>query len=390
MTWRIDSPPRTLEATHGRRADPQPLRDITEHDATTIAAIYNESIASGSATTDQEPKNAEEIREWIRGFSKRETILLLEQGSEPVGWGVIKRYSDRSGYRFTCETSVYLRHQYLGQGYGTYIKRALISRCRKYGYHHLVVKILAENKRALEYNRRLGYEMVGIQKEVAYKDGRWQDVAILQLVLEKVPPEIPERYAEVRGARLSHAPPRRPRHAGRVELLFEGRQVGLDDLAQRLAHPGEPLLRQLEACDGGSASDRRSTGWCRSAPPAGGAGSTVSAARPLRPIWGLPPSSTLRSASRFSSSRAVSPRAASAVERRSAAWMRSRRSLVSWIVARAAREGALGLAELAQETGQLGRRDPFEGHLTARQGHDLEGPALRRARSPPRRPAWPF
>lgn len=167
------------------------FRDATPDDAAVIAEIYNESIAAGGASMDENPKSAGDIRRQLAGFGRRETILLLEAGGEVLGWGIIKKYSDRSGYRFCCETAVYLRHRHAGRGHGTRIKLALIERCRRYGYHHLVAKILAGNVASIEYNRKLGYELVGTQRQIGFVDGRWQDVVILQLVLEDVPPGDP-------------------------------------------------------------------------------------------------------------------------------------------------------------------------------------------------------
>ena len=167
------------------------LRDATPQDAPVITEIYNQSVRAGDATMDREPKTARQMRRMIAGFGPRETILMLEQGDAVLGWGIIKRYSDRSGYRFTCETSVYLWRDRVGAGHGSRIKRALIERCRQYGYHHLVAKIFAQNAASIEYNRKFGYELVGIQREVGHCNGRWQDIAILQLVLGDVAPREP-------------------------------------------------------------------------------------------------------------------------------------------------------------------------------------------------------
>lgn len=168
------------------------LRDAIASDTKSIADIYNESIMAGDATMDSEAKTEADIQGWMDKFSDRETILVLEELHDPpaaspvVGWGIIKRYSDRYGYRFCCETAVYLRRSHIGRGYGTRIKNALIERCKVYGYHHLVAKIFAENEASIQYNLRLGYEMVGIQRQIGWRDGRWLDVAILQLILDDV------------------------------------------------------------------------------------------------------------------------------------------------------------------------------------------------------------
>ena len=184
------------------RAQAEPrLRDARERDADAIAEIYNESVRAGDATMDDVEKTPDDIRSQLAGFSKRETILVLEDpptGTDPenstgriVGWGIIKRYSDRLGYRFCCETAVYLRRDQVGRGLGTRMKKALVERCKLYGYHHLVAKIFADNEASIAYNLRLGYEKVGVQREIGWKNGTWKDVVILQLILDDVRPSAP-------------------------------------------------------------------------------------------------------------------------------------------------------------------------------------------------------
>lgn len=170
------------------------IRDCNFEDAKEIAEIYNEAVRFGGATMDDEEKSDEYFRKMIQNFNKRETFLILESTEEVIGWGIIKRYSDRFGYRFCCETSVYLKRKFLRQGFGSMLKKALIEKCRELGYRHLVGRIFAKNKASIEYNLKLGYEIVGTQKEIGYKDGKWIDVTIVQLILRDVEPRVPEKY----------------------------------------------------------------------------------------------------------------------------------------------------------------------------------------------------
>jgi len=133
---------------------------------------------------DRIPKEIDEIEGWFKGFNDRELVVLLEDGKRLIGWGIIKRYSDRIGYAMACETAVYLKGSELRKGYGTLIKEWIITKCRELEYHHLVAKIFSINSASIEYNRRLGYEMVGTQREIGYVDGQWQDVTIMQLILD--------------------------------------------------------------------------------------------------------------------------------------------------------------------------------------------------------------
>ena len=170
------------------------LRDATADDVAVIAEIYNESIAVANATMDAEPKTAEDIRRQMAAFTKRELYVMLESSEKTLGWGLIKLYSPRAGYSRCAETSVYLHQSRVRRGYGSFIKRALIARCKTFGYHHLIARVWADNVASIEYNRRFGYEVVGVQREIGYIDGHWQDIAVLQLVLDDVDPEVADRF----------------------------------------------------------------------------------------------------------------------------------------------------------------------------------------------------
>ena len=160
------------------------VRDATIEDAQAIADIFNETIGSRRNTMDLTLKTAVDIENKIRGFDEREVILVLVRDGGVIGWGIIKKYSARVGYRFAAETSVFLRRSEIRKGYGTYLKSLVIDRCRELGYHHLVARIWASNTASIEYNKRLGYEMVGVQREIGFVDGEWRDVAVMQLVLD--------------------------------------------------------------------------------------------------------------------------------------------------------------------------------------------------------------
>lgn len=168
-------------------ADPD-IRAAGPDDFAAVASIYNEAVERGDATLDQVRKTSDDIAGWVAGFHDRERLLVLEDAGRVVGWGIIKRYSDREGYRFCCETAVYVTRGALRRGLGTRMKVEIIRICRELRYHHLVAKIFANNAASIAYNRRLGYEVVGTQREIGWTGGRWIDVVIMQLVLDDVAP----------------------------------------------------------------------------------------------------------------------------------------------------------------------------------------------------------
>ena len=148
-----------------------------------IANIYNEHIDRDDTTMDERRYSAEDIQAWIDRFHDRERLYVVSRDNKVIGWGIIKRYSDRAGYRYSAETSVFLTESATKKGIGTRFKSYIIDQCRALNYHHLVAKIFNSNKRCIRYNQALGYTIVGVQKEVGSKNGKWEDVCIMQLIL---------------------------------------------------------------------------------------------------------------------------------------------------------------------------------------------------------------
>ncbi len=160
------------------------IETASSKDYETIAAIYNEHIQLGKATMVEKIHSVEDIASWVQHFNEKEKLFVLKIEGTIIGWGIIRRYSERNGYRFAAITSVFITQSETGKGYGSPFKKYIIEQCRKLGYRHLVAKIFASNKTSIQYNLKLGYSMVGIQKEIGFKNGKWQDVAILQMILK--------------------------------------------------------------------------------------------------------------------------------------------------------------------------------------------------------------
>ncbi len=150
-----------------------------------VVSIINESIRLGDATLWLEEFSIERFASQIRNQEDREETYVLRLENQLIGCGVIKRYSPKEGYNFTCETSIFLARTYTGMGYGTILKKFVLNRCKQLNYHHVVARILATNSTSIAYNQKLGYEIVGTQKEVGRSKGGWVDVVIMQYLVNE-------------------------------------------------------------------------------------------------------------------------------------------------------------------------------------------------------------
>lgn len=159
------------------------IQYCTPADCQAIADIYNHYIPQNGHTMDTNLQTKEDIQSWLDHFNGREELHVLKVEGVVIGWGIIKRYTNRGGYQVACEISLYIHPDYLREGYGIHLKKYLFKRCKALGYAHVVGKIWASNTASLNYVKKLGYEVVGTQKRVGFKNGKWIDVVIVQYLL---------------------------------------------------------------------------------------------------------------------------------------------------------------------------------------------------------------
>lgn len=167
------------------------IRPARDEDCEVLSAIYQESLDAKDSCMELE-STPQKFRDMMEHFHQREVLLVVEDDGVVRGWGTVKRYSDRPGYRVACETSIYFSRSCTGRGYGGRLQKELIERARCFGYHHIVTKIWTSNLGSLRFHERFGFKTVGVQKEIGYLGGAWRDVTILQLILDDVPPYRPE------------------------------------------------------------------------------------------------------------------------------------------------------------------------------------------------------
>jgi L-amino acid N-acyltransferase YncA len=95
----------------------------------------------------------------------------------------LSRFSDRSAYDETAETSFYVKSSFRGRGIGRALKAAIIAEARRNGFHTLLARVAAESEASRHLNKSFGFVDVGTLKEVGRKFGRRLDVRLMQLML---------------------------------------------------------------------------------------------------------------------------------------------------------------------------------------------------------------
>jgi phosphinothricin acetyltransferase len=161
------------------------IRDATAGDLTAINDIYNHYVAASTCTYQYEPSTMEERRAWFAEHDAQHPVTVALRGGALVGWGSLSWFRTRTGYRFTVEDTVYLRHDARGQGVGRALLDDLIARARRLGHRTIIAGISAEQAASVALHRAAGFEDAARFREVGFKFGEWLDVIFLQLMLER-------------------------------------------------------------------------------------------------------------------------------------------------------------------------------------------------------------
>jgi phosphinothricin acetyltransferase len=162
---------------------PLQIRPATEADLVAINDIYNWYVPRSTCTYQEVDETIESRRAWFAHHGQRYPVTVAEREGQVVGWGSLSDYRERSAYRFTCENSVYVRHDLLGQGIGSVLLADLIDRARRGGFHTIIAGADAEQTASIAMHAKFGFVECGRQTQVGFKFERWLDVVFMQLML---------------------------------------------------------------------------------------------------------------------------------------------------------------------------------------------------------------
>jgi L-amino acid N-acyltransferase YncA len=171
------------------------IRPSTAADCSAITTIYGHAVIHGTASWELEAPDLADM------LKRREAItatgypyLVAERTGDILGYAYASAYRPRPAYRSTVEDSVYISPSAQRQGVGTALLSALITECTARGYRQMIGIVGDGHVGAagsLKLHEALGFELLGIARNVGYKHGRWLDQLILQKSLgesDQTPP----------------------------------------------------------------------------------------------------------------------------------------------------------------------------------------------------------
>ena len=163
-------------------------------DAEALLAIYNPEVLETTVTFDVNPRELADQQDWIAAHQGIHQALVVTgdelqgprgaRGEVIGGFAAVSPYRDRAGYSTTVESSVYVAREARGLGVGRLLMADLIEATSAAGFHVIIARVVDHNDASIKLHESVGFEVIGTEREVGRKHGRWLDVVVLERLLD--------------------------------------------------------------------------------------------------------------------------------------------------------------------------------------------------------------
>ncbi|HVX82429.1 MAG TPA: GNAT family N-acetyltransferase [Devosiaceae bacterium] len=157
------------------------IRTFAWGDVPAITAIYAHYVRSSVATFDLEaPGEAYIAEKWGSMIEAGHPAIVAEREGKLVGFAYASVYRTRPGYRFTCEDTVYIAPDFVGQGIGSALLDEVIHRAGAFGFRQMIGVIADEIEASVKLHEKHGFAVLGRFPALGYKFDRWIGVIHMQ------------------------------------------------------------------------------------------------------------------------------------------------------------------------------------------------------------------
>ena len=160
------------------------IRKGTLNDVAEMAKIFNYYVATSTVIFSERQLSADEFAPKLDGVVGEFPFYIAEDtDGTMIGYWYAHRWMPDPVYGRSWEVTIYLNHNYVGQGFGRQLLNSVIDDSRLMGAHTLVSFITGGNIPCESLHKACGFKVCGVIKEAGYKFGQYLDDVVYQLIL---------------------------------------------------------------------------------------------------------------------------------------------------------------------------------------------------------------
>jgi L-amino acid N-acyltransferase YncA len=162
---------------------PRLIRFAETNDMAAIAAIYAPYCESSAITFETEALSPGQMAQRFTRLGQKYPWVVAEIDGAVAGYAYGGPHHERAAYRWASNVSVYVDDSYQRNGVGRDLYRALFDVMRLQGFTQAIAGITLPNDPSVALHKSLGFQLMGVYKNIGYKLGAWRDVGWWQLPL---------------------------------------------------------------------------------------------------------------------------------------------------------------------------------------------------------------
>lgn len=161
------------------------IRLINTSDAAAALAVYAPYVLTTAYTFEYEVPTVADFKKKIEKITAQHPWLVCEYNGEIIGYAYGSTQHERPGYQWTTETTIYLKPDFHGKGIARILYTALFNILKLQGYYTLYANVLSTNIGSCKFHKAMGFEEIGIYRNIGYKLGQWQSNLGMQYFLQE-------------------------------------------------------------------------------------------------------------------------------------------------------------------------------------------------------------
>jgi phosphinothricin acetyltransferase len=174
------------------------FRLATPADAEQVLAVYG-PYCSTPISFELEPPSVEDMRRRMAKILEHYPWLLCEERGEVKGYVYACAHRERAAYHWSVDTAVYIHPQRRGRGIGRALYTSLFKMLPLQGYINAYAGVTLPNPASVGLHETMGFQRIGVYRQVGYKCEAWHDVAWYEMLLQPRPsqPQPPKSVKEI-------------------------------------------------------------------------------------------------------------------------------------------------------------------------------------------------
>lgn len=154
-------------------------------DAQSVSEIIGPYILHTPVTFEMTLPSVVDFEERIRTNGAFFPWIVVEHDAEVVGFAYAVKHRVRQAYQWSVELSVYVKEAYRSKGLAKDLYDRLTALLKEQGIYNAYAGITLPNEASIKFHKKMGFEDVGVYKEIGWKLDKWHDVLWMGKTLQE-------------------------------------------------------------------------------------------------------------------------------------------------------------------------------------------------------------